>query len=43
MAEPSPFLPPGGLADLARVDSAVGVVDEPPADHVCDPPAVVEP
>lgn len=40
MAESLPFLPAGGLADLASVSTEAGVaVDEPPADHVCVPPA----
>jgi hypothetical protein len=39
MAETSPFLPPGGLADFASVSAEADLTGEaPPVDAVCDPP-----
>jgi hypothetical protein len=39
MAEPSPFLPAGGMADLAGLSAEADLVGvAPPEDHVCDPP-----
>lgn len=41
MAESSPFLPPGGLADLASVNAESGVtVGEPPDEPPVDVPPV---
>jgi hypothetical protein len=38
MAESSPFLPGGGLADLASIGPGAGIVGVPPEGAACDPP-----